>query len=72
MDDEEQNESQGERARPAQFKPPPAGPQSSPQPLRPFQRHRILSDDQFGQVAIPEPVRRSTAAVGEAWQGRGA
>jgi hypothetical protein len=54
---------------PREFKPAPAGP-ASRQSLRPFQRHRIISNDQFGQVTIPDPVRRSTPEVGEVWQGR--
>lgn len=63
MDDEQQPQSV--------FKPLPTGPQSPLQPVRQFQRHRILSDSQFGSVVVPEPLRRmAPEGVGEAWQGR--
>jgi hypothetical protein len=53
------------------FKPLPQGPQGQQQPVRQFQRHRILSDAQFGAVTVPEPIRRFTPeGMGEAWQGR--
>jgi len=68
MADEDRNAAQSSEAR--QFTPLPQGPQGRPQPVRPFARHRIISNDQFGQVTIPDPVRRSTPEMGEVWQGQ--
>ena len=62
MADEDLNAAQSFRALPQG----PGGRAS----LRPFQRHRIISNDQFGQVTIPDPVRRSTPEMGEVWQGQ--
>jgi hypothetical protein len=55
---------------PREFKPLPSGPSSSSRPVRQFQRHRILSDEQFGKVTVPEPQRSFIGGEGEAWQGR--
>ena len=54
---------------PAPFRPLPS-PENRRGVVKPFQRHRIISNDQFGQVVIPEPQRRTIAEQGEAWQGQ--
>jgi hypothetical protein len=56
---------------PREFKAAPSGPAPAGGVVKQFQRHRILNDEQFGRVTVPEPVRRFTAeGLGHAWMGR--